>query len=82
MADEPRALVVDTTHMKFRDLRVLMKLSRTQPDQTMNADDMEKMIDTLDRFVVGGIDDFEVTELPAIAKAIGDAIAQENKTKN
>ena len=82
MADEPKQIVVDTTHMKFKDVRLMMRMSRYAPGQTVETAELEKLFDTLDRLVVGGVDDYEITELPAIAQAVSDAIELKNDTKN
>lgn len=80
MTDTEKTLVVDITHMKFRDFKVLLRISGE--GKVITADDVEKLIDLLDRFVVGGIDDLDVANLQAIVEAVSAAIAAQNTTKN
>lgn len=75
-----KTLVVDVSRMKFKDFKSLLKLSAVGSQIT--GEDVSLLIDVLDRCVVGGIDDIEVTELSNIARAVSLAIGEANSPKN
>ena len=87
--EQPVEIKINMKALKFKDLKLLLKYAKNSgknPGDSSEAqisnDDMEKMLSLLDRAVVGGIDEYDLAQLPEIVQALSEAMAQNAARKN
>lgn len=86
-AEETKAISIEVDRSKITlgDLRFITKMTgkdNTGKTRTMTPDGIEKMLDMLERVVIGGIEDVPYDALSSVMEAVGAALNPETEIKN